>query len=57
MLSWRSSNIDEMVSAAFAEKGPLPSKEEAHWRVLSVVSFAVVGEAFVGMEPYGKLFW
>jgi len=26
MLSWRSSNIDEMVSAAFAEKGPLPPK-------------------------------
>jgi len=45
-----------MVSATFAEKGPLPPKEEVHWRVLSVVSFAVVREAFVGMEPYGKLF-
>ena len=56
MSNWRSSNIDEMVLAAFAEKGPLPPKEEAHWRVLSIVDFAVVREAFVGMEPYGKLF-
>ena len=54
MSSWRSSNIDEMVSAAFAEKGLLPPKEEAHWRVLSIVSFAIICEAFVGMEPYGK---
>ena len=45
-----------MVSATFAEKGPLPPMEEAHWRVLSVVGFAVVYEAFVGMELYGKLF-
>ena len=45
-----------MVSATFAEKGPLPPKEEVHWRVLSVVGFAVVREAFVGMEPYGNLF-
>ena len=56
MLSCRSSNVDEMVSVAFAKKGPLPPKEEVHWRVLSVVDFAVVREAFVGMEPYGKLF-
>ena len=56
MSSWRSSNIDEMVLAAFAKKGPLPPKEEAHWRVLSIVGFAVVREAFVGMEPYGKPF-
>ena len=41
-----------MVLAAFAEKGPLLLKEETHWRVLSVVGFAVVREAFVGMEPY-----
>ena len=46
-----------MVLAAFAEKGPLPPKEEAHWRVLSIISFVVIREAFVGMEPYGKLFW
>ena len=45
-----------MVSATFAEKGPLPPKEEAHWGVLSVVDFAIVHEAFIGMEPYGKLF-
>ena len=56
MSSWRSSNVDEMVSAAFAEKGPLTPKEEAHWRVLSVVGFVIVHEAFVGMEPYGDLF-
>ena len=30
MSSWRSSNIDEMVLAAFVEKGPLPPKEEGH---------------------------
>ena len=57
MSSWRSSNVDEMVLAAFAKKGLLPPKEEAHWRVLSVVGFAIVHEAFIGMEPYGKLFW
>ena len=45
-----------MVSTAFAEKGPLSPKEEAHWRVLSVVDFAVIHEAFVGMEPCGKFF-
>jgi len=30
MSSWRSSNIDEMVWAAFIEKGPLPPMEERH---------------------------
>ena len=53
MSGWRSSNVDEMVLAAFVEKGPLLPKEEAHWRVLSVVGFVVVREAFVGIEPYG----
>ena len=53
MSSWRSSNIDVMVLAAFAEKGPLPSKEEAHWMVLSIDGFVVVREAFIGMDPYG----
>ena len=56
MSSWRSSNVDEMALAAFAEKGPLLPKEEAHWRVMSVVGFVVVREAFVGMEPYRDLF-
>ena len=51
MSSWRSSNIDEVLSAAFTEKGPLPPKEEAHWRVLSVIDFVIVREAFVRMEP------
>ena len=45
-----------MVSVAFAKKGSLPPKEEAHWRVLSVVGFAVVHEAFIRMEPYRNLF-
>ena len=45
-----------MVSAAFTEKGPLPPKEEAHWRVLSVIGFVVIREAFIEMEPYGNLF-
>ena len=45
-----------MVSATFVNKGPLLPKEEVNWRVLSVIGFAVVREAFVGMEPYGKLF-
>ena len=48
--------MDEKVSAAFAKKGPLPPKEEVPWRVLSVVGFAIVCKAFVGMELYGKLF-
>ena len=56
MFSWRSSNIDEMVLAAFVEKGPLPPKEEAYWRVLHVAGFVPACEAFVGMEPYGKPF-
>ena len=30
MLNWRPSNVDEVVLAAFAEKGLLPSKEVAH---------------------------
>ena len=51
MSSWRSSNVDEMVLAAFAEKGPLPPKE-GHWRVLHVTGFVTICEAFVGMEPY-----
>ena len=46
-----------MVLAAFAKKGPLPPKEEAHWRVLSIVGFAVVREAFIGMESYENLSW
>ena len=45
-----------MVLAAFAEKGPLSPKEEACWRVLSVISFVIIHEAFIGTEPYGKLF-
>ena len=57
MSSWRSSNVDEMVSAAFAEKGLLWPKEEVQWRVLSVVGFVIVREAFVGMDPYGGLLW
>jgi len=56
MSSWRSSNVDEMVSVVFAGNGPLLPKEEAHWRVLSIVGFAVVCEAFVRMEPYGDFF-
>ena len=46
-----------MVLAAFVEKGPLPPKEEAHWRVLSVIDFVIIREAFVEKEPYGDLFW
>jgi len=57
MSSWRLSNVDEMVPAAFAKKEPLSPKEEAHWRVLRVVGFVVVHKAFIGMEPYGDLFW
>ena len=49
MSSWRQSNVDEMVLAAFAKKGLLPPKEVAHWRVLSIVGFAIIHEAFVGM--------
>ena len=57
MSSWRSSNVDEMVLAAFAEKGPLPPKEEAHWRVLHIAGFVAVREAFIEMEPYVDFFW
>jgi len=32
MSNWRTSNVDEEVLAAFAEKGLLPSKEVVHWR-------------------------
>ena len=52
MLNWRPSNIDEMVLAAFAEKGLVPPKEVAHWRVPYVAGFVTVYEAFLGMEPY-----
>ena len=45
-----------MVLAAFTKKGLLLSKEEAHWRVLSVIGFVIVHEAFLGMKPYGDLF-
>ena len=45
-----------MVLAVFAKKGPLPPKEEVHWRVLRVVGFVIVYEAFVGMEPYVGFF-
>ena len=41
-----------MVSAAFVEKGLLPPKEVAHWRVLYVTGFITVYEAFIGMEPH-----
>ena len=44
-----------MVLAAFIEKGPLSLKEEAHWRVLSVIGFVIVREAFVGIDLYGDL--
>ena len=56
MSSWSSSNIDEMLLAAFTEKGPLLPKEEAHWRVLRVADFVAVCEAFIEMEPYRDLF-
>ena len=46
-----------MLLAAFAKKGLLLPKEEVHWRVLSVVGFVVVHEAFIEMEPYGDFFW
>ena len=52
MSSWRSPNVDEMVLAAFAEKGLLPPKEVVHWRVLRVVGFITVCEAFIRMEPH-----
>ena len=52
MSSWGSPNVDEMVLAAFAEKGLVSSKEVAHWRVSYVAVFVTVYEAFVGMEPH-----
>ena len=51
MSSWRSPNVDEMVLAAFTEKGLVPPKEVAHWRVSYVAGFITNCEAFVGMEP------
>ena len=53
MSRWRSSNVDEMVSVTFAEKGLLPSKEEVHWRVLRVIGFTVIpgGLSSVGNVP------
>ena len=52
MSSWRSSSVDEVVLAAFAEKGLLPTKEVAHWRVLHVAGFVTVCKAFTRMEPH-----
>ena len=49
MSSWRSSSVDEVVLATFAEKGLLSSKEVAHWRVLHVTVFITVCGAFIGM--------
>ena len=48
--------MDEEVLATFAEKGPLLPKEEGHWRMLHVVGFVTVCEAFIVMEPYGDFF-
>ena len=42
----------EVVLAAFAEKGLLPSMEVAHWRVLYVVRLITVYEAVIRMEPH-----
>ena len=56
MLSWRPSNVDEMVLAAFAENGLVSPKEVAHWRVPYVAGFVTVCEAFVRMEPYTDSF-
>ena len=42
MSSWRSSNVDEVVRAAFAGKSSLPPKEEEYWRVPDIVSLAVI---------------
>ena len=57
MSSYRSSSVDEVVLAAFAEKGLLPPKEAVHWRVLHVAGFVTICEAFVGMEPHVDSFW
>ena len=51
MSSWRSSNIDEMVRAAFAEERlPPPPKEGERRRVSSVVDLVVVR---CGLPPAG----
>ena len=54
MSSWRSSNVDEMVLSAFVKKRPPLPKEEVHWRVLSVIGFAVIhgGLSLVGNAPH-----
>ena len=57
MSSWRSPNVDEMVMATFAEKGLVPLKEVARWRVPYVAAFITVYEAFVRMEPHMDSFW
>ena len=57
MSSKRSSSVDEVLLAAFAEKGLLPPKEVAHWRVLHVAGFITVYGAFVGMEPHVDSSW
>ena len=57
MSRWRASSVDEVVLAAFAEKGLLPPKGVAHWRVLYVPGFVTIYEAFVGMEPHVDSFW
>jgi len=41
-----------MVLATFAEKGLVPPKEVAHWRVSYVIGFVTIYEAFIRMEPY-----
>ena len=41
MSSWRSSNVDEVVRAAFTGKSLMPPKEE-YWRVLSVVNLVII---------------
>ena len=51
MSSWRSSNVDEMVRAAFAEERlPPPPKEGEHRRVSSGVVLAMVR---CGLPPVG----
>ena len=52
-MSWRSSNVDEMVLSAFVKKRPPLPKEEVHWRVLSVIGFAIIrgGLLLVGNAP------
>ena len=50
MSSWRSSNVDEVVRAAFVEKSLLPPKEEEHWKVPGIVGLTVV---CCGLPPAG----